>query len=565
MNAVTATPSPLEPDEIPVDEVRTALERVLQNSDFARNTNCSRILRFIVEETLEGRGARLKAFSIATLALNRPGDFNPQANSIVRVQAKRLRELLGQYYADAGVSDSIVIHLPVGNYQPQFIRRAPRPHLAPRRAPKPDPIAPEPAARQRGLFKALICAAMALMGLAALAVREIQSARPGNSEPVIAIASPDVDDTGARDAGPKLFMERLRAELAAFDHVRLAPSAPSRGAPGPLGYRVVTRFVRTDGAGWDIALSLVRAPSGDVVWAHQFENVDGRTPGSFQGALDHAARAIADPGVGAIFNDMRARQGTPAAPVNGYACYLEGQAYLRDRAPGQASRAQTCLEATLRANPRDIGALTTLATLLTDLYLVSGKPELLARATRLATEARRLEPRRAETEAAMFMVAFYAGRIDEAFGHAAAALSLNPNATLIAAEIAEADMARGRYEDALKLLRESEGASRVAFAAGAASLAIASHMLGLQSAAYRYATRAGNSETPMGLLARIVVCHDHPGSSCAPAAIAQLRSQFPQFAADVPGALQRREMIEETRSRLLRDLEGAGYFATSVE
>ena len=62
-----------------VSEIEAALARLLKSERFARNGNAARFLKFVVEETLAGRGDRLKAYTIATLALGRPDDFDPQA------------------------------------------------------------------------------------------------------------------------------------------------------------------------------------------------------------------------------------------------------------------------------------------------------------------------------------------------------------------------------------------------------------------------------------------------------------------------------------------------------
>ena len=68
----------------------------------------------MVEETLAGRGDRIKAYTIATAALGRDDNFDPQIDPIVRVEAGRLRQALRQYYAAEGRHDPIVIDLPVG-------------------------------------------------------------------------------------------------------------------------------------------------------------------------------------------------------------------------------------------------------------------------------------------------------------------------------------------------------------------------------------------------------------------------------------------------------------------
>ena len=105
-------------------EIEFELQRVLNGPEFLKNSNSAKFLKFIVEETLDGRGARLKAYTIATLALERDASFDPQASSIVRVQAMRLRELLESYYSGIGATDPVQIRLQRGTYQPGFERRA---------------------------------------------------------------------------------------------------------------------------------------------------------------------------------------------------------------------------------------------------------------------------------------------------------------------------------------------------------------------------------------------------------------------------------------------------------
>ncbi|MBN9022837.1 MAG: hypothetical protein J0H08_12255 [Rhizobiales bacterium] len=51
---------------------------------------------------------------------DRPQDFDPQSDPIVRVQARRLRTLLEQYYEGGGATADVQIHLPLGRYVPEF-------------------------------------------------------------------------------------------------------------------------------------------------------------------------------------------------------------------------------------------------------------------------------------------------------------------------------------------------------------------------------------------------------------------------------------------------------------
>jgi hypothetical protein len=78
------------------------------------------LLRFTVHETMAGRGSDLKEYLLGTAVLERGESFDPKADSIVRVQMRRLRDHLGRYYATEGRHDSVVIEIPRGAYVPTF-------------------------------------------------------------------------------------------------------------------------------------------------------------------------------------------------------------------------------------------------------------------------------------------------------------------------------------------------------------------------------------------------------------------------------------------------------------
>ena len=102
-------------------QVRAALEELLGWPGISRSPQLSELLRYVVERTLAGDEGAIKAYSIAVDVFGRPATFDPQSDPIVRVQARRLRTLLEQYY-DTGKSDSTVqIHLPLGRYVPEFL------------------------------------------------------------------------------------------------------------------------------------------------------------------------------------------------------------------------------------------------------------------------------------------------------------------------------------------------------------------------------------------------------------------------------------------------------------
>lgn len=106
------------------EQVCAALDRVLASEPFTTAARSKDFLRFVVTETLDGRGTRLKGYSIAISVFGRSVDFDAQANPIVRVEARRLRQRLARYYAGRGRGDPVRIELPPGGYRPSFTARA---------------------------------------------------------------------------------------------------------------------------------------------------------------------------------------------------------------------------------------------------------------------------------------------------------------------------------------------------------------------------------------------------------------------------------------------------------
>src|SRR5262245_28027593 len=102
------------------------LEKVLSSGTFRSAGRSSQLLRFLVEQTLQGNADRLKDYTLGAEALGRGDDFDPRTDPIARVEASRLRSRLELYYATEGASDPLLINLPKGGYVPAFAHRAAR-------------------------------------------------------------------------------------------------------------------------------------------------------------------------------------------------------------------------------------------------------------------------------------------------------------------------------------------------------------------------------------------------------------------------------------------------------
>lgn len=95
-------------------------EKILLASTFARSNRSRKLLQYIIDQTLAGNAKRLKQYSIATDALGRGSDFDPDTDPIVRLEASKLRRALDDYYLRSGSCDPIRISVPKGSYVPTF-------------------------------------------------------------------------------------------------------------------------------------------------------------------------------------------------------------------------------------------------------------------------------------------------------------------------------------------------------------------------------------------------------------------------------------------------------------
>ena len=118
-------------------EERAELEVVLNSGIFNRAPNLASFLNYVCERHFEGQADGIKEYSIAVEALRRSAEFDQRTNSIVRVEAHRLRKRLAEYYAGIGADHPIHIDIPNGQYAPRFLvkDRAPKDEDDPTRVP----------------------------------------------------------------------------------------------------------------------------------------------------------------------------------------------------------------------------------------------------------------------------------------------------------------------------------------------------------------------------------------------------------------------------------------------
>lgn len=108
-----------------LDAERAELQAILSSEAFQRAPTLGLFLSYVCEKHFRGEADQIKEYNIAVEALGRPADFDQKKDSIVRVEAHRLRKRLREYYESEGKDHAIRIDLPPGAYVPVFHRREP--------------------------------------------------------------------------------------------------------------------------------------------------------------------------------------------------------------------------------------------------------------------------------------------------------------------------------------------------------------------------------------------------------------------------------------------------------
>jgi TolB-like protein len=107
-------------EKISEEAIREELSRILESSMFIQSDRLGRFLRFTVETTLAGDSEILKEYLIGTEVYERKPPYHPSVDSIVRGEARRLRNKLKEYYESVGVDAAVLISYRLGSYVPIF-------------------------------------------------------------------------------------------------------------------------------------------------------------------------------------------------------------------------------------------------------------------------------------------------------------------------------------------------------------------------------------------------------------------------------------------------------------
>ncbi|HJZ78505.1 MAG TPA: tetratricopeptide repeat protein [Vicinamibacterales bacterium] len=343
-----------------VDEhaaVREHLARILASRTFHQGDRLKRFLSFIVSEAIAGHRNELKEYVIGVQVFGKEESFDPRTDPIVRVQARRLRAKLGQYYRDEGRTDELIVDLPKGGYAPVFTRRDGAP-----------------------VVKRTVAATLV-------------------SRNTVAVL-PFADHSGAHELGHLCHgvREEIVHRLTRLPALRiLAPEVP-RG-PGDAGdaAMVISGSVRRSGDQLRLTAQLVDGASGCYLWS---ESID--TPA---GDLFGGQERIADAIVRRLDMERTSAHGTRRVTENMAArnLYLQGRYHLNQRTEEGLRRAVDFFEKTLAEDAQNAPAHSGLADAygLLNHYGMLGPAEAWTKAASFAASAVMLDGDSAEAHTSL--------------------------------------------------------------------------------------------------------------------------------------------------------------------
>jgi len=432
----------------PEAQIISALEQLLSWPGLSRSPQLAKFLNYIVRATLQGDVASIKAYAIAVDVFGRPQTFDPQTDPIVRVQARRLRAALEEYYAGEGADSPVRIYLPVGRYVPEFRGRDEstpgQAVVAPVSEPVSEPVQQPQLKRQRqsrtGLNDWMLYALLlvVVVGIVA-ALTQVLMPRPTRIEvpgaPTIGIAEftaiAPVEGQGQSTGNIAGLAIELVTDLLLFDDIQPSylqgDAAEGEGAPA---YQL-TGIARQEAGMVQVTASLRRTGSDAALWSFtQSVRAD-----QLETSIDDLSQAFAEQlgsHRGPLFADANTWLEENPNIAGNETVFLCGLLFTRYRDSAEvadAARARDCVSSVLTRGD-DALALAMRGGLLLDDAAATQPlrldPEPLAEAGRLLGEAVTLDATSSTVWREYARYLSRAGRLSESEAAYASALQLNP-------------------------------------------------------------------------------------------------------------------------------------------
>lgn len=485
-------------DQLAEEESRLVLEElasILGSKAFANAPIVRAFLEFVVQETVSGRGDRIKAYVIASEVFGKGAQFDPTNDTIVRTTAARVRKALYAYDIEARHDRHVVITLPKGRYIPTFEVRE-TPPSAPRR-PWPGP-ALRPFPRRAAAIAAGLVASLALC-LLGFSYWSKERARPLGD---VAI---QVQPVGYGGAAP----HALARAVAQTVDIQLAPALSRLGLaniyvqdrPVPetnlktdadrIAFILKTHLTGPDELRWQ----LIDAASGQLLWTSRYK-LTGTDPVSIDKAVEKVSFQILGEG-GAVPLMLERYRGDIFSKST---CLSRAQLLQTVASDKLYPNMRECLERAVVDSPGDPSAwaiLSSFYSVRTRYYAKEdpeSRAELIERAGRAAEEAEALAPGAYLTKIALMQHALNLRNIEK-FDHLQNQLRASyPGDIYLKLRIASRLARLGRGREAMAIYNEAQQDWDFDLKSRAAEIALADFVQGDFEQAWREALRTTSDQ-----------------------------------------------------------------------
>lgn len=517
-----------EEQAVSTEAVRAELRRILESPRFDASERNRGFLTFVVEEALAGRTDRIKAYAIATEVFGRDPTFDPQLDSIVRIEAGRLRRSLERYYLTDGLGARLQIDIPRGGYMPRFGALLPAP---PRDAVRRTPT-------------------------------------------VLVTAFEEEGDQSGFPSFTRGFTRSLIIALTRFTNLRVfgretAMRHPADLDPGGLRREPAVDYVVTGQTSlaperFQVDVLLVEADCGRTVWAETFER--SLRPSEIvklrNDVSNHVARALAQP-YGAIQSDRDADGASPEA-LDSHAAMSIFYAYWRTFDRSMIGLVRVGLERVVALDPGYAEAHACLSLVYCNAFRfrhpigAATVQDPLSRAVELATRAVELAPGSAWSYYALGLACWFSGDFCAGLDALERGRAINPNDTTILADLGQRYAMLARWEDALPLLNESYASNPAQPGGYRIGLFLYHYAHGRFAEALAEARRVNASQVLYGHIAEAAAAAELGHKAEAAAAVARVLALDPDYGARAVADLKGRGVAPGLVQSLVGSLTKAG-------
>src|SRR5260370_9339402 len=101
-------------------ECRALVQRIVGSKEFQRTTRLRDFLLYVTDRKFAAAPQDITEALIGQRVFGRPATYNPGDDSIVRTEARNLRQRLERYFAGEGTAEPILLEIPKGGYLPVF-------------------------------------------------------------------------------------------------------------------------------------------------------------------------------------------------------------------------------------------------------------------------------------------------------------------------------------------------------------------------------------------------------------------------------------------------------------